>query len=153
MIDIDKLEPGAELDLLVGTKVMGCTVKPGRHKPHCFDLVIPGGVNSVDWVEEAGAWSGMPKYSTEIVAAWAVFRELSSLRTKKHYKPAPRLQFYEHDGIAIVEVPFVKFSYNSGEDGVGSQVNADALPDPYRHNMDVATCLAICRAAIKAVSQ
>lgn len=153
MIDIDKLGPGPELDRLVGEKVMGCHVKKWKHPRGNFlyDLVIPGGVNSIDWVEEEGAWSGMPSYSTKISAAWEVLKALSQLRTPGHYKPAVRVQVYEHDGIVSVEVPPVKFSGFDDEDCLRVQVMADALPDPYQHNLDVAACLAICRAALKAV--
>lgn len=69
-MSIDKLKAGHELDLMVAKEVMGCRVI--KRDGGTFDLIIPGGVNSIDWVEEAGAWSGCPKYSTEMAAAWSV---------------------------------------------------------------------------------
>lgn len=54
---------GRELDIAVGKLVFGCTVRKQRNRER-YDLIIPGGVNSIDWTTEAGAWSGMPPLSS-----------------------------------------------------------------------------------------
>ncbi len=70
------IEPGRELDLLIAKKVMGCYVR--RNFKGCFDLVIPGGVNCIDFIEEEGAWFSVPHYSTNIAAAWEVVEKLGN---------------------------------------------------------------------------
>jgi hypothetical protein len=71
---------GRELDVAVAERVACCRVR--RHRHHrCFlyDLVIPGGVDSIDWTSEAGAWSGTPNYSTSIADAWQVVELLKGM--------------------------------------------------------------------------
>lgn len=67
---------GRELDAEIAEKVMGCHVK--RHRSSSgiwlYDLVVPGGVNCIDFVEPDAPWSSCPRYSTDIAAAWQVHK-------------------------------------------------------------------------------
>ena len=69
------MEPGRELDKLVAQKVMGAFVR--QNEKGLYDLVIPGGVNQVDFVEADDALEASPPYSTDIAAAWEVVERLA----------------------------------------------------------------------------
>ena len=63
--EILAMKPGRELDRLVGKHVLGCYVKRQSNRSNSlYTLVIPNGVDSIDWSTEEGAWSGMPPLST-----------------------------------------------------------------------------------------
>lgn len=73
------LPAGRELDRLVAEKVMGCRVKRHRSRSSgrwLYDLVVPGGVNEIDFVEPDAPWKACPRYSTDIAAAWQVVETL-----------------------------------------------------------------------------
>lgn len=130
-MDVDKLKAGRALDRLIAEKVMGCHVT--KRPKGTFDLIVPGGVNSVDWVEEEGAWSGMPSYSTDISSAWEVVERILAIeKKKKTYLPVFLVEAAPDGCSAVLQVE------------MGCQIvieNASTAP------------LAICRAALKAAAR
>lgn len=156
MIDVAKLEAGPELDVLIGKMVMGCRVV--KRREGTFDLIVPGDVASVDWVEEVGAWSGMPKYSTNIASAQMIVHELRrrgfdfkmEQSGAHHYQGSngrftvfnekTKVSFTCHNAVCNKEKgPGVDWHGAAGGNGHGAVlVEADTAP------------LAICRAALKA---
>lgn len=118
---------GRRLDRAVGRRVMGCHVR--ENSKGCYDLVVPGSYNRVDYVGRDGAWSGMPAFSTEIAAAWTLVERLHALGW-------------------VVEVTM--------DNGTGRYCRAWYMGDdgrPVEHeSRDAATIpLAICRAALVCV--
>ena len=112
---------GAEMDRLIAKKVMGCRIKRHRSKLSgrwLYDLVIPGGVNEIDFVDPEGPWGACPRYSTEIVTAWQVVNKLCTDG-----------MWWQADG-GRFNLP-VKFKFSFGD-----EVEADTIQ------------LAICRAAL-----
>jgi hypothetical protein len=79
----ETLKAGRELDVAIARDVMGCYVRsrpskvPGRT---LYDLVIPGGVNRIDFIDnEKAPWLAAPKYSTKIEDAFAVLERMRGL--------------------------------------------------------------------------
>ena len=77
--DVLKLPAGRELDRIVGERIIGCRIRHQR-KRDLYDLVIPGGVDQVDFCEPGGPWGAVPHYSTSIEAAWQVVEKLRTIR-------------------------------------------------------------------------
>ncbi len=126
------MKPGLNMDCMVAEKVMGCHTKK-NHKG-LFDLVIPGGVNSVDWRRESMTWMGCPDYSTDIKAAWDVVEKI------KHLKPdGERERFFEMGWTA--DGWWVGWGVSAGIGGYSfyTSIIADTAPE------------AICLAALKSV--
>lgn len=75
-MNTDKMAAGPELDRLVAERVMGVRVRKqsGRNR---YELVIPGGVNQVDFVDPEAPWSACPPYSTSIAHAWEVVERMA----------------------------------------------------------------------------
>ena len=63
-----------ELAIKVATDIIGCYVK--QNFTGTWDLIIPGGVNQVDFVTRKGAWQGVPDYPGDIKAAFMVVNKL-----------------------------------------------------------------------------
>lgn len=63
--EILAMQPSRELDVEVG-KLLGCQViKEQTSACHFrYTLVVPGGINSIDWSTESGAWSAIPRLSS-----------------------------------------------------------------------------------------
>lgn len=103
MSTVDDLKAGRELDRLVGEKVMGCRVKKRRGAYRfVYDLVVPGSFDRVDYVEEAGAWSAMPAYSTDIAMAWKIVEKFGFMvhptGNGPHRSPAAYWVGFPRDG-------------------------------------------------------
>ena len=122
----DDLAAGRELDALVAEKVMGCAVE--RRERPVFGAFCRC-VNELHWQSDLSA--GIPKFSAFISAAWEVVEHMDSLGWKVQVRSDSQLEGYEADG------PWVCV-FNS-RDGV-PWAAADTAP------------LAICRAALKAIS-
>jgi hypothetical protein len=124
-MNIRELSAGRELDALVAEKVMGCKVRIGfpiyengvgmklkGSNPYCECE------NKAHWTESRGEsdlFSDIPNYSTDIAAAWAVLKKISTMRLDPEYHPDSKimpknkycrpgllnpmiqLTFYEHD--------------------------------------------------------
>jgi hypothetical protein len=88
--EILAMEAGRELSILVGKVVLGCYVRKDQTSADHFryTLVIPGGVDSIDWTTEAGAWSGMPPLST----SWEGMRLIVEAMGKKGYRCVIRIR-------------------------------------------------------------
>lgn len=128
--DIDTMSAGRELDALVAIKVMGRSVvwpKSQTGAPVFADAIVEP--------------QYVPRYSTDIAAAWEVVDAVGKFRGGPNnlYKPVVRVEWYEHDGIATVVIGRCK----GLEDIVGgAEVWGKGLET---------VALAICRAALKAV--
>lgn len=61
--EILAMQPGRELDIEVGKRVLGCHVRKERNR-HTFELIVPGGVSYISCVEREDAWCGMPPLSS-----------------------------------------------------------------------------------------
>lgn len=77
--EIAAMKAGSELDRLVGERVMGCRVVKRRRGT--FDLVVPGSFNRIDYVTAEGAWAAMPRYSTDVAAAFEVALRLNASKS------------------------------------------------------------------------
>lgn len=154
-MDIDKLEAGRELDILVAEKVMGLKLSDGPF--------TKGDYYPVTECREHGGkpmlhYHPIPDYSTDIAAAWEVLKEISTKRLgpeyhpdSKHlpksnsrhglYKPVIRLELYEHDDEYHVTIGRCK--------GVG--MDDDIVVGLIGGDFDKSIPLLICRAALKAV--
>ena len=121
-MNIDELEAGRELDALVAEKVMGWHVTPrGRcispgYNPDCYK----GGY--------LGAPFDVPKYSTDIAAAWEAHRKIIMPSTELAFNYARELEIA------------------AGACWGGNDCN---VLDVLRY----LTPLAICRAALKALEK
>lgn len=77
---IRSMKAGRELDIAVAELVIGCREKR-KWKPNIgewlYDLVIPGGVNRIDFVEPGACWSACPAYSTDPAASAELRRHLT----------------------------------------------------------------------------
>lgn len=161
-MDIDKLEAGRELDALVAEKVMGwarrmCPPPEGDGLTWISEPEGPGSLER-DWCLDDPTLGELPAYSTDIAAAWAVLKEISTKRLgpeyhpdSKHlpksnsrhglYKPVIRLELYEHDDEYHVTIGRCK--------GVG--MDDDIVVGLIGGDFDKSIPLLICRAALKAV--
>jgi hypothetical protein len=128
MIDVSKLDAGPELDALVAEKVMGWTKEPSAN-PFPGPKSLPW-----NWVAPHSTWgpgtpgkcypTSVPKYSTDIAAAWEVVEKLRD-----------QFEGVVVDGIKLPGAPAWQcIVMNESEKG-----EAQTAP------------LAICRAALKAV--
>ena len=129
------MEAGRELDALVAEKVMGLT----RHNESYVTESI-GKVLRFVWRDGCGdcVYSGdmfLPRYSTNIAAAWEVVNHLMCLGYDNKW-------FFQlhYDNVELWDASFYK---ESTSDGGGPEVWSTAG----------APALAICLAALKAVSQ
>ena len=155
--EIDKLVVGRELDAIVAEKVMGCTIEwydsyeggPDTDKVRKCGCPDSEHNTQSDRVPSGGM---LAEYSTDIAEAWEVVKKLSHLRCEgKFYKPVIRLEFYEHDGLYSCRIGRCK-SVGEDDDVVGhaEERTAEHVTD-WSAEQDRAMCLAICRAALKAV--
>lgn len=75
---IRAMTAGPEMDALVAEHVMGCREKRRSNKRGgwLYDLVVPGDVNCVDFIEPGACWSACPRYSTDPAANAELKRHL-----------------------------------------------------------------------------
>jgi len=71
-----------ERDVMVA-KAMGCYVR--RNDKGRFDLVIPHGINQIDFVAEDAPWRASPRYTTDHSAVAAVRAEVERRRIWADY--------------------------------------------------------------------
>jgi len=144
-MNINDMPAGREMDTLVASKVFGCNVV-WRHDGVLCACTDPPEAHAV--VSDNHNIPYLLPYSTEIYAAWQVVKELGRFRGGPHniYKPAIRLEYYEHDGIATVTVGRCK-----GIMGDNTDIGAEVWEEHGDADADKAMALAICRAALKAV--
>jgi len=67
------MKAGRELDVKMAG-LMGCYAK--QDFTGTWDLIIPNGVNQINFVNKNDVWSGVPAYSTDISAAWPIAEKL-----------------------------------------------------------------------------
>ena len=126
------MKPGKEFDALIAKKVMGCYEK--KNRKGCYDLIVPGDFNRIDYVQKGACWSGCPGYSTDHTAAWQVVEKMKS--DLYNYAVGIRGYYYEYEEyMESYQVRFEKYTAN----GKGRFEWGDTLPE------------AICLAALKAV--
>lgn len=120
---------GADLDRIIARRWFGVRVVKQRHRD-CWDLVIPGGVNQIDWTTPDAPWSGCPHYSTDLGLAWKIFDKV-----------------YDKGGMGRIET--------LSRDGVTREIHAViSLPNTAHHEAFADTpALAICRAALDAAGE
>ena len=71
------------MDALVAEEVMGAYVR--QSDEGLWDLVIPGGVNQVDFVSKEGIWGASPRFSTDIAAAYQMEERIAELGLIEKY--------------------------------------------------------------------
>ena len=114
-MDVDTLEAGRELDALVAERVMG--LRMVSHKTATYDPTPDDA--------PIGRFADVPRYSTDVAAAWGVVERV--LKLGHYFKIAPHC-FYKPPAWII-------------QLDVLGDVLAETFP------------LAICRAALKAVAR
>jgi hypothetical protein len=80
--------------------VLGCGIR--IHDDGLYDLVVPDGVDQIDFVEMDGAWAAMPLYSTDIAAAWTVFQD------QRRQLFSKRMAFFRQLGRLLQKHPELK---------------------------------------------
>lgn len=68
---------GPRLNQWVAEYVMGC--REEQNGNGTYDLIVPGGVNQIDFCEPGACWSAAPGYSGEIAAAWQVVEKIGGV--------------------------------------------------------------------------
>jgi hypothetical protein len=142
-MNVNHLQPGRELDVLIADKVMG-----GYESKTIGFITYPGSESSL---EARADFDKVPHYSTDIAAAWEVVKKLTFIREPgRIYKPVIRLEFFEHDGPYECRIGRCK-SIVYDDDIVATAEERNIGEGRTADEMTVAMCLAICRAALKAV--
>lgn len=122
-MNIDEMEAGRELDALIAERIFGLRVE---WEQEYLGETIPSSKQLADQYDENGI---LPMYSTDIAAAWGVIEKLA----------IHMIQFrLEQTGSGITFAKF--FDCTIDMQKVIGGAHADTAP------------LAICRAALKAVS-
>lgn len=149
----DELVASRELDWRIAEQVMGCHIRQHRSSSGrmLYDLVIPDGVNQVDFVDADGAGKSCPAYSTDISAAIQV--------AEKMRLAVIPFVIYAGNGLEIDRVVWAAIqTFQSAEpsdvtgDGRDERAFVTCV-DENVHQGDLAETapLAICRAALRPI--
>lgn len=143
-MDVNELEAGRELDALVAEKVMGLTLRGADRciVPNPGEAGYHVGFHIIERADPEHLLGYVPRYSTEIAAAWRVVEKLQE---------ATR----EDDDSCLLVIHFTGTSTGYVASFAGCPYDVDGLeatPQKFpRSAMGETAPLAICRAALLSV--